>query len=217
MTHGAAPVRVGLDLDGTIVLYDRLFHELAVDRLGMPHSVPATKHDVRGWVRALPDGGRRWTELQATVYGPLMAEAAPAPGVREFLAACRAAPAEVCVISHRTAVAAADPGVDLHAAALDWLDGSGLLDEARFGLRRERVFLEETRAAKLRRIGAETCRLFVDDLEEVLAEPAFPAATERWLYARGGAERPPAGVRVFSDWEEVGERVLELADEADGI
>jgi hypothetical protein len=194
-------MRIGLDLDGTIVVYDAIFHRLATSRFRMPSDVPVRKESVRDWLRSLRDGEAQWIELQGLVYGPLMEEAPPAPGVLEFLHDCRRAEIAVSIVSHRTAVAVADPSVDLHAAARGWLERRDLAD---------RVFLETSRAAKLVRIGHEGCALFVDDLPDVFAEPDFPAATERWLYAPGGRESVHGAIRPFSDWSEVLCRAVEL-------
>lgn len=198
---------VGLDLDGTIVIYDEIFHRLATERLGMPGDAPAGKTAVRDWVRALPDGEQRWIELQGLVYGPLMEDAPPANGLDAFLRGCADGGVDVVVISHRTPRSVADEAVDLHASARDWLEHRGFVFDG--------VFLEPTRAAKLARIGREGCDMFVDDLEEVLLDPAFPATTERWLYSPAPPERTPSGVRVFSDWRGVLQRAFELKAVAD--
>jgi hypothetical protein len=205
-------IGIGVDLDGTIVVYDELFHREALARLGMPTDVPVRKNAVRDWLRAAAGGEHRWVELQGAVYGPLMAEAAPAPGVKEFLAACRASGLRVSVVSHRTARSVADPRVDLYAAARDWLERQGFFAEP-IGLASEDVYFEQTRGEKIARISSLGCALFVDDLEEVFAETAFPVRTERWLYAPA-ARGPGSEVHVFSDWGTVLRRALELKEAA---
>ncbi|MBV8257905.1 MAG: haloacid dehalogenase-like hydrolase [Actinobacteria bacterium] len=201
-------MRIGLDLDGTVVVYDDLIHREAVAALGMPEDVPPRKTDVRDWIRGTPGGEQRWVELQARVYGPLMAEARPAAGVAELLEGCASAGVAVSIVSHRTPTSVADPSIDLHAAARAWLERSGL------ALSADHVFLEPTRAQKIARIASEGCVLFVDDLVEVLADAAFPAGTERWLYAPRGHEPADPEVRVFADWAVVLARVLELREAA---
>lgn len=205
-------MRIGLDLDGTIVVYDEVFHRHAIEHFGLPAEVPAEKTAVRDWLRAHPPGERGWIELQRIVYGLRMLEAPLAPGLPDLLKGCRAAEIDVSIISHKTRFSVASPPVDLHAAALKWLDGNGFFAADGFGLQRERVFFEPTRGAKLERIAAEGCVLFVDDLEEVLAEPAFPASAERWLYATDGRSHAPDGVALFSDWGAVSRRVRELQE-----
>ena len=207
---------IGLDLDGTVVVYEEVFHRIALQRLGMPAEVPVLKNAVRSWVRRLPGGETQWIKLQRLAYGPLMLEARPAPGIRGFLRGCNEAGISVSIISHRTSYSVARPRVDLHAAATDWLEQNGFFSDEGLGLRRDRVFLETTRAAKLARIGSEGCVLFVDDLEEVLGEPSFPASVEKWLYAPGEPGRRLDGMHVFSDWSTVLQRALDLRRTAGG-
>jgi hypothetical protein len=208
-------MRIGLDLDGTIVVYDDVFHRHAVERFALPADVPADKTAVRDWLRRNPPGEHGWIELQRVVYGLRMVEASLAPGVAGFLRDCRDAGIDISIVSHKTRLSVAAPRVDLHAAALDWLDGKGFFAADGFGLARDRVFFEPTRIAKLRRIASENCALFVDDLEEVLAEATFPGSVERWLYATDGRVSAPVGVTMFSDWRVLAERVHDLR-EAEG-
>lgn len=206
-------MRIGLDLDGTIVLYDAVFHRHATERFGLPPDVPVDKTAVRDWLRANAPGERGWIELQRIVYGLCINEAVLAPGVAEFVSGCRQAGAELCVVSHKTRLSVATPPVDLHAAARRWLEENGFFAAGGLGLTREHVFFEPTRAAKLERIAAEGCVLFVDDLEEVFAEEAFPAAVERWLYVPDGRVPSATGVTPFSDWRVVLRRVEQIAGE----
>ncbi|MEN9573902.1 MAG: hypothetical protein RL514_1757 [Verrucomicrobiota bacterium] len=193
-------MRLGLDFDGTVVVYDEVFHRHAAERFGMPRELPVNKTAVRDWLRNQSDGERKWIELQGLVYGLSMAEAKMAPGLAEFLRAIRTAQFPVCIISHKTEFSVAEPRVNLRAAALAWLEQNGFFAADGFGLRREDVFFESTRAAKLQRIAAQGCTLFVDDLEEVLTEPEFPTGVERWHYLPSQAERRQDEIQSFSDW-----------------
>jgi thiamine kinase-like enzyme len=192
--------RLGLDFDGTVVVYDEVFHRHAAERFGMPREIAVNKTAVRDWLRSRPDGEQKWIELQGLVYGLKMAEAKLAPGLAEFLRAIRAAQIPVCIISHKTEFSVAEPRVNLRAAALAWLEQNGFFAADGFGLRREDVFFESTRAEKLRRIATQGCTVFVDDLEEVLTEPEFPKGVERWHYLPGQTEQRPGEIQSFADW-----------------
>jgi len=205
-------MRIGLDLDGTIVVYDDVFHTHAVERFGLPVDVPVDKTAVRDWLRANEPGESGWIELQRIAYGLRMAEASLAPGLRACLKDCRDAGIDISIISHKTRLSVAAPQVDLHAAALEWLEAAGFFAADGFGFARDRVFFEPTRDAKLRRIASEECSLFVDDLEEVLAEPLFPRSVERWLYAPDGRARTLDDASVFSDWNVIAQRARELME-----
>ncbi len=201
---------VGIDFDNTIATYDQLFHRLALERGLIGREVPVSKRRVRDAVR-LREGDLEWQRLQASAYGTNMADAVMAPGITEFLASCRDAGTHVYIISHRTRQAALDPGrVPLRDVALEWMRIRGLVGPGRLGIHEGHVFFESTRADKIARIASVGCTHFVDDLEEVLLEPAFPAGVVRVLYApdRRDVRSAPDGIRMVGNWAEVHEVVF---------
>ncbi len=198
---------VGLDFDNTIVCYDGLFHRLAQERGLLGAAIPATKGAVRDHLRQV---GREdaWTELQGIGYGPRIVDAAPFPGVKEFLRRCLRAGARVAVISHKTRRPYLGEPHDLHAAAHSFLRAHGFYETAETGLSPERVYLELTKEAKLERIGSLGCDVFVDDLPEFLAEAAFPAGPRKVLFDPAGACPEDGPYRRARGWAEVAEVVL---------
>lgn len=182
---------IGLDFDNTIVCYDRLFHRLAGERGLVPPALPVAKQAVRDFLRA---AGREdeWTELQGIAYGPRITDAEPFPGVKDFLRRCRESCVRVAIISHKTRHPYRGEKHDLHAAAHAFLGAHGFYDVSDTGLSPDRVFLELTLAAKLARVGSLGCAAFIDDLPEVLAEPAYPAGVGKVLFDPAGAhpDRP---------------------------
>ena len=171
-------MRIGVDLDNTIVCYDGLFHRVAL-RLGWLTDDCATdKQAVRDHLRAAgrPDD---WTRLQGVVYGNAMTEALPFTGVMKFFATALQCDQSVYIVSHRTRHPYLGPETDLHQAALDWLQTAGVTDESRLGLPCSHVFLEESLADKLQRIRELRCDVFIDDLPELLLHEDFPAEVRR--------------------------------------
>ncbi len=202
---------VGLDFDNTIVCYDRLFHRLAVEQGLIPPTVPATKGAVRDHIRAT---GREpeWTAMQGVGYGPRISDAEPFPGVKDFLRACRGAGVEVVVVSHKTKHPYLGPEYDLHAAAHAFLTTHGFYEASDTGLSPYRVCLELTKQAKLDRIGALGCDVFVDDLPEFLGEPSFPAGPRKVLFDPADANADRADYTRVTSWAAV--RALVLGTEA---
>ena len=196
-----APRVIGVDFDNTIVSYDSLFHKIARERGWIPADVPVNKSDVRNFLRK---AGREddWTEMQGTVYGARMAEAAIFPGVKEFFQACKAAGNQLNIISHKTRHPFRGELYDLHAAALAWIEQEGFLSNSPFAIGRDHVFLELTREAKLARIASEQCDYFIDDLPEFLAEPAFPQATRKVLFDPNNLYEGEGGVTRIKSWAE---------------
>src|SRR5438128_841863 len=96
-------MRIGIDLDNTIVCYAGLIHAAAVEQGLVPAGLPATKSAVRDHLR---EAGREplWTALQGYIYGPGMERASAFPGAIEFIRAAGAQSAEIMIISHRSRV-----------------------------------------------------------------------------------------------------------------
>jgi len=199
-------LRIGVDLDNTLARCDLLFHRVAVEQGLVTPALPVSKSSVRGFLRA---AGREedWTRLQGEVYGPRLAEAPAFPGAREFFRRSSQLGALVWVVSHKTRHPYLGPRHDLHRAALDWLARNGFCDAAA-GLSPDRIFLETSKGEKLRRIGTLGCTHFIDDLPELLAEPGFPARTERLLFDPGD-EHPAAGARRFGSWVQLAKELLD--------
>jgi hypothetical protein len=184
---------IGIDFDNTLVSYDALFARAAAEWGLLPSGIAARKQEIRDELRRT---GREdlWTEMQGYVYGELIRHAPPFPGVREFFAAAQRQDSELCIISHKTRQPYLGAPYDLRQAARDWLEAIGLALPA--------IYFEDTKEAKLHRIGAVGCTHFIDDLPEFLAEPGFPVSVEKILFDPATAgPRPPFA--FAGGWREI--------------
>ncbi|MBT4769355.1 MAG: hypothetical protein HOO00_02345 [Rhodospirillaceae bacterium] len=201
-------MRIGIDFDNTLVDSRHLFID-AVRRKGWG-DVPLNdgKKALRDAIRLMPDGESHWRKIQAEVYGARMSEAVMLEGAGNFLATCRENETEICIVSHKTKYAAAEPGgVDLHAVSLDWMRSNGFFEDHGFAINEDCVFFEPTRADKIARIAAINCQWFVDDLVEVLADPEFPDGVRRYLI--GGTEADAlSGIKAFRSWPEISDDIF---------
>ncbi len=194
-------MRLGIDLDNTIIDYTRAFPEaaLAAGIAGLP--LDEGKTALRDALRARPDGERQWMRVQALAYGPLIERAEPYPGVEAFFARARERGLELTIVSQKTAFAAAAPdGPNLRDCARAWLAARGLVRDDG-----PAVFFEATRAEKCARIATLGLTHFIDDLIEVFADPSFARGCTRWLFAPEGAPADAPAERVFGTWAELAE------------
>lgn len=184
-------MRIGIDFDNTIACYDGVFHAAALERGLIPAGLPTDKTSVRNHLRAI---GREddWTELQGYVYGARMDLVGLYPGAAAFIAAAQRIGHDVFIVSHKTRTPYRGPAYDLHEAARGFLAARRLTDPAQGGIPAERAFFELTIAAKLARMDALGLDAFIDDLPEVLAEPAFPPRCRAILFDPEGSH--PDGV-----------------------
>lgn len=198
---------IGVDFDNTIVCYDALFHRAAVERALVPKSVPATKNAVRDYLRR---AGREdaWTALQGEVYGARLAEADPFPGALDFFRFCRSARISVRIVSHKTRRPFLGAEHDLHAAARAWLTQHGFFATDDIGLAEGDAFFELTKPEKIARIASSGCTAFIDDLPEILGDPAFPAGVARLLFDPTNAHELPPDTRRCRSWTELREHLF---------
>jgi len=205
-----ARLRIGVDLDNTLVLYDRLLGRLASEGRLIPAGFAGSKREIRDLIRALSDGESQWMELQAAIYGSRMAEAELAQGAGEFLAECGRRGIEIFIVSHKTRFAARDSlqRCDLHATALAWMENAGFFSPHGFGVPRGNVYFELSREAKCRRIAQLGCTHFIDDLVEVFIDPAFPAGVRQHLYQPESGPLPSGHFTAHRSWPEIFEAIL---------
>lgn len=201
------PLRIGIDFDNTIIAYDEVFRAMAKSCGLIDRGFVGGKRAVRDAIRLLPDGEIAWRRLQGQVYGKGIGGATMAAGVETFLRRCRAVGCDVMIVSHKTEYGHYDPEcINLRQAARDWMTTMGLLD-GEYGIPAANVFFEDTRAEKLARIAALSCTHFIDDLEEVLSDPAFPANVRRILLS-DGEPHPNASYTVCATWRDVEEQIF---------
>jgi hypothetical protein len=195
---------IGVDLDNTLVCYDELFHAVAHQEGLIELSAPKSKERIRDTIRLLPEGERKWTRLQAIVYGPQMSGATAFEGSENFLRHCSEHGTKAVIVSHKTHFATLDgKPVDLRESALAWMKAKKFFAADGCGLSPDDVFFESTRSEKIGRIRSLGCTHFIDDLAEVLAEKSFPRDVAKLLFAPHGASAGSEEIKVFKTWREL--------------
>jgi hypothetical protein len=201
--------RIGLDFDNTIICYDGVFLSAAKERGLLRSDFTGNKQEVRDAIRLLPDGEIAWQKLQGFVYGRGISGAEAFEGLTSFLKRARMVGDTLFIVSHKTEYGHFDPHhVNLRQAALNWMTAQGFFDVGGFGIATENVFFESTREEKIRRISTTGCDVFVDDLEEVLTDPDFPAAVDRILFSDRASPAIALPYRICANWPSVEEAVF---------
>jgi len=166
-------MHIGIDFDNTIVCYDKVFYQVAVEKGLIPSDIPPGKNNVRDYLRKIGKEDE-WTRLQGLVYGTRMNYAEAFSGVFDFMKWCQEDQIAISIISHKTRHPYMGPDYDLHLAALQWMETQDFFEPRNLGLPRAQVFLELTKTDKIGRIINTGCTHFIDDLPEFLLEPDFP-------------------------------------------
>lgn len=169
---------IGLDFDNTIVSYDGLFHQVALEKLLIPASLPKSKLAVRDYLRGV-NKEDAWTEMQGYVYGARMDDATAYAGAIEFMSLAAQGGISLAIVSHKTRHPFLGPKYDLHEAARSWVTNKLV---ARKLMDPDQVYFELTKDDKIRRVAEIGCDYFIDDLPEILLAPAFPQRTQGILF-----------------------------------
>jgi hypothetical protein len=205
-------LHVGLDLDNTIISYDRAFVEIGTEMGLLPadHGLH-TKNAVKSFLWGRPGGKKEWMRLQGQIYGLYIDSGRLWDGVPEFLRAMHQAGAKVSIVSHKTRYGHFDASrVNLWDAAIGWLERRGLFAED-FGLHRENIHFLETREEKIVMIANISCHVFIDDLPEVLLDLSFPAQTTGIWFACGQSDNAGRGLAPHYHWGTILQAIQELA------
>ncbi|MZH02587.1 MAG: haloacid dehalogenase-like hydrolase [Nitrospinae bacterium] len=173
-------MRIGFDFDNTIVSYDELFYNVAIEKSLIPPDLSKSKLAVRDYLRKA-NKESTWTELQGYVYGKRMKEAVAFKGAVEFIKLARSNGTAMVIVSHKTKHPFMGPKFDLHEAARGWVE-SFLVDGVENLIDPGQVFFELTKEEKLSRIDQCDCDFFIDDLPEILLMSEFPKKTRRILF-----------------------------------
>lgn len=160
-------MKVGLDIDNSIIDYRLPLAVAAHDFLGLTIATGLTREEVKR--RVLEHSGEgEWTRLQGEIYGDYSHLSSLFGGVSEFLEKLREAQHELFLISHKTRFPISGGKTDLQECSLLNLERLGLFDLGKNFLVPDRVFLCESEDKKIDRIADLGLDVFVDDLVKVL-------------------------------------------------
>jgi len=171
-------LRIGFDLDNTIICYDPAFAAAARARNLVPaESALHKKEEIKAYLHAQGDSGRHaWQALQGYMYGRGIQQAMLFDGVLDTLEQLAAEKHELFIISHKTEYGHFDETrTPLRHAATTFLE----VHQVTKYIQTNHIFYCATLGEKLATIARLACDLFVDDLADVLFHKDFPQATRR--------------------------------------
>jgi hypothetical protein len=197
-------MRIGIDLDNTIVNYDPIFLSVAEQWQLVPGNFSGAKRKLRDLVRNGPDGELQWQRLQGHVYGKQMAKATLFPGVAGFFQQCRRVGATVYIVSHKTELAHHDiEHTNLRQVSWAWMESTGFFSPQGFNIDKNKVLFNDTREAKLNKIQQLRFDIFIDDLVEIFVDPGFPVNVNAMLFDPEKTAEQCGRYQVFNNWNDI--------------
>ena len=160
-------LHIGLDFDNTIVLYDEIFYNYALEKNYINPSIEKTKKAVRN--ELIKQGNEPlFTEIQGIVYGKLISDAPIQDGFIQALVKLYNLNYKISIVSHKTKYPIIGEKYDLHKSAYNWLIENKVIENKLFKLNPSDIYFEETEEKKIKRIREIGCTHFIDDLRKIL-------------------------------------------------
>jgi hypothetical protein len=200
-------MRIGIDIDNTIICYDGVFATVA--RL-LGHDIDAglSKAETKGWFhsREMYD---EFTELQGLIYGTYLGHASLYDGVKMFLNQAGRIGCTVFIVSHKTRYPLIGGKVDLHETASMFLAEQNIIKSGSRGfVPLEQLFYETSLDDKIKKISDLQLDYFIDDLSDVINHDNFPQSTHAIQFVpETGSECTRASTRLNS-WQGIHDFIL---------
>ena len=196
-------MRIGIDIDNTIICYDRVFAAVAISRGYSVHS-NASKTEVKKWFHER-DMHQAFTHLQGEVYGKFIDLANLFDGVLAFIEFAKKSGCHLFLVSHKTRYPLVGEKVDLHKSARNFLIDNNVISKCGgVGVPPNNVFFESSLNRKINRISTLNLDFFIDDLLQVFEHLNFPKTTNFVHFSQDLVKNVPNGkVSTFQNWKEI--------------
>ena len=190
--------KLGLDFDNTLIDYDEVFFQLALEKNLIPPSINKDKKSVRKFFidNNIED---EFINLQGEVYGLKVLEAKQSLGMFEALRSLKNDNYELIIVSHKTKYPYSGKKYDLHKAASNWLEVNKFFDQNGLAMKRENVYFEITKEDKISRIEQLDISFYIDDLQSILS--MIKPSIKRILYSPKLNEKIDKDFYLLENWE----------------
>ena len=200
---------IGIDFDNTIINYENIFGELAIEKELIPSYLAKDKNSVKDYLinKNCED---QWTILQGEVYGGEILRASFYPGLIDALNFFYKNKHIIYVISHRTKYPYKGKKTDLHAAAQKFLKKNKFFVNDGGFVEKLNTYFETTIEKKIQRIIELNCDIFIDDLKKVLM--LLPATIERVHFCPNASKRPGSSpFKELRSWSKLQRLIIQNA------
>ena len=200
-------MKIGIDLDNTIISYDDAFLNVAKRRDLIDHDFQGSKSEVKQEIKQQKDGEKIWQKLQGQVYGKYIDQANIFPGFKRFHWRCSNQQIPVTIISHKTEYGHYDEEkISLRMSALSFLEQEGIVNKDK-NIFIQNLFFTTTREEKIKTIKHNNFDWFIDDLQEVIFDENLRDLPNKILFSKKTIEQR-VGVKFCSSWNEIEYEIL---------
>lgn len=208
-------MNIGIDLDNTIISYERSFVWCANILYPEVHFDSYSKKAIKEQVTR-EKGAQAWQRFQGRLYSDGLELALPFHGVMTALLQLYRDGHRVFIVSHKTRFGHYDARKkDLRLLAFEWLDAHGFLNSSCTGIQANNIFFCDTRSEKVACIASLGCDVFIDDLQEVFDHPLFPLGCRKVLFQpASGVLLDRVSIDLLREWSDLSSVLSEVRKES---
>lgn len=172
---------VGIDLDNTVLSYDKLLRKLAIEMDYADQACPKRPKDIRLALRTYAnneiEGEKRWQKLQDMVYNTRIDDAEIDPYFKAAVAAIRDLGGTVALITQKEENLELPPSQQLRDKVMETLRKRKFFEHEGYDLKEENVHFCRTFGEKIAKIRELRLETYIDDRAEIFEHPLFPKRT----------------------------------------
>jgi hypothetical protein len=161
-------IKLGIDLDNTIICYDNLIHNLAkkkFPKIKLKKNIRSKKIIKNKIIKFY--NNNQWTKLQGIIYGEKILDAKLFNNFKEGIKKLKDE-FEIFIISHKTNKAAIGKDINLRNAAKKFLKQNDISFCKNELVNRNKILFASTQKEKIKLIKNKKIDIFIDDLDIIL-------------------------------------------------
>lgn len=192
------PLRIGIDLDNTIIDYRNPLVKLVKindkkNNLNPNQSISRLKAAIKKNISE-----NQWQSLQGKLYSKEIDNANIYKGFKNFLLFCSEKNISVEIVSHKTKFGHHDPKkINLRDKATSFLKNKEII-----GKSIQKIFFEDSIEKKVRRIITRDYDIFIDDLDKVLNHKDFPKKVIKIFFSESNNKKNSLPY-IFNEWIDI--------------
>ena len=189
-------IKIGIDLDNTIIDYDKVFYKIALKEGLITKNIKSDRIKIRNFIKK--KSLVKWKILQSKIYSVYINEAEVKKGFLNFINSVYQKGFEFCIISHKTKYPYMGEKRDLHLISKKWIN---ININKKIDFKIKNIFFETSEKKKINKIIKQKCDYFIDDLPSILE--AIPKKTKKILIDTKKNYKKTNKFLVLDKWKKI--------------
>ena len=195
---------VGIDLDNTIINYDKTFFKIALNKKLINKNNKFSKEILKEKI-IKRKGIEQWKAIQGVAYGENINDSSIMDFFYDFIVLSKIRKIKIYIISHKTKFGHYDKKkIQLREKAILFLISKKIINSNISKIKKSDIFFCNTLEEKINKIKQLKCDYFIDDLFKVVNNKNFPKKTTPIYFNRNQVEIKKSNKIInVNSWSEI--------------